>query len=65
MILLIFIVVECINEIKKNGLLEGYMAWDWETSLLDASPLNFPTGCGGVLYPPHCFNDEVFNENVF
>ena len=51
--------------LKKNGLLEGYMAWDWETSLLDASPLNFPTGCGGVLYPPHCFNDEVFNENVF
>ena len=23
------------------------------------------TGVGGVLYPPHCFNDEVMNEEVF
>ena len=22
-------------------------------------------GCGGVLYPPHVFNDEVGNENAF
>lgn len=23
------------------------------------------TGNGGVLYPPHCFDDEVFNTDVF
>ena len=29
------------------------------------STLYFPVGIGGVLYPPHCFNDELFNQNVF
>lgn len=29
------------------------------------SPRNFFTGVGGVLYPPHCFDSEVFDENVF
>lgn len=24
-----------------------------------------PTGAGGILYPPGCFNDEVFNEKAF
>lgn len=27
--------------------------------------LAFFTGGGGVLYPPHCFTDEVFNKDVF
>ena len=26
---------------------------------------NRPVNSGGVLYPPDCFNDEVFNDNVF
>jgi len=26
---------------------------------------NFFTGVGGVLYPPHVFSDEIFNERVF
>lgn len=25
----------------------------------------FPTGVGGVLYPPNCFSEEVFNKDVF
>lgn len=33
--------------------------------LPEPSPLNFPVGCGGVLYPPGCFDSEVFNEAVF
>lgn len=27
--------------------------------------LNFPTGVGGVLYPPHSLDEEVLNEAVF
>ena len=40
---------------------------DWDLCIHDniESPLNFPTGVGGVLYPPHCFNNEVLNSTVF
>lgn len=31
----------------------------------EASPLNFFTSGGGTLFPPHCFDEEVFNEEVF
>lgn len=27
--------------------------------------LNFPTGVGGVLYPPNCFHSEILNEKKF
>jgi uncharacterized protein YkuJ len=27
--------------------------------------LNFPTGVGGVLYPPNCFHSDVLNEEKF
>lgn len=42
-----------------------YMKWDLCISAPPKNPLNFPTGVGGVLYPPHCFNDEVLNSEVF
>ena len=51
------------NLLSKN-MLEKYYKWSKE-KYSDASPLNFPVGGGGVLYPPNCFSDEVFNENVF
>lgn len=31
----------------------------------DENNLAFFTGAGGVLYPPHCFSKEVFNQEVF
>lgn len=39
----------------------------WEKGIMDTkeSILNFPVGIGGVLYPPHCFNNEIFNEEFF
>lgn len=43
----------------------GYLQWDWGKGTMTASPLNFFTGVGGVLYPPHCLDEEVFNEDVF
>lgn len=42
-----------------------YNDWDWDMGSLSPSSLNFFTGVGGVLYPAHCFNKEIFNENVF
>lgn len=39
--------------------------WEHEVYDFEDSPGNFFTGVGGVLYPPHCLDDEVFNENIF
>jgi len=62
-------IISCIrmHRMKLHGKnkLEKYSKWIFNYENFDISPLNFPTGVGGVLYPPHCFNDEVFNENVF
>ena len=52
-------------KLLKNNIPADYKNWDWNYTKLDISPLNFPTGVGGVLYPPGCFSDEVFNETVF
>lgn len=40
---------------------------EWEKGILDVKQniLNFPVGIGGILYPPYCFNDEIFNEEFF
>lgn len=43
----------------------NYMDWDLCISDSRTTPLNFPTGVGGVLYPPHCFNNEVLNNETF
>jgi hypothetical protein len=52
-------------KLLKNNKPDKYTKWIEGYNSFDISPLNFPTGVGGVLYPPNCFNDEVFNENVF
>lgn len=52
-------------KLLNNAKLEKYRKWTYESESFDVSPLNFPTGNGGVLYPPGSFNKEVFNENVF
>lgn len=57
-----------IHRVKLDG--EGkpmsYLDWEWciETDA-GHSPLHFPTGVGGILYPPNCFSEEVFNEEAF
>lgn len=43
----------------------SYMDWDLCISDSRKTPLNFPTGVGGVLYPPHCFSNEVLNSKSF
>lgn len=51
--------------IMKDGKPISYMKWSWCSDEIGTSNLNFLTGIGGVLYPPHCFSDEVLNEKVF
>lgn len=48
-----------------NGKLMPYNQWDSRCSQLGTDKRNFLTGVGGVLYPPHSLNDEMFNEDVF
>lgn len=50
---------------KDNGSLEDYNHWTKNISMVGTSPLLFPTGVGGTLYPPHTLSDEVFNEDAF
>lgn len=50
---------------QKDGSLDLYRNWNWQKCYDGASHLNFYTGVGGVLYPPHCLDEEVFNESVF
>ena len=52
-------------KIGKGSKLLPYREWEKGASTLDVDMLNFPTGVGGVLYPPHSLDDEVLNENVF
>ena len=49
----------------KEALLD-YKKWPQDIrEFLDASFLNFFTGCGGVLYPPGSLRKEVLNKNLF
>lgn len=51
--------------LNPNNTPANYMDWDLCISDSKHSPRNFPTGVGGVLYPPHCFNNEVLNSETF
>lgn len=60
----------CANRIHEIVLGEDgkpveYLKWKLNAYPMSVSPLNFLTGAGGVLYPPHCLDEEVFNEDVF
>jgi hypothetical protein len=50
---------------KKTGTIESYTRWDWFISDYQIDKLNFPTGVGGVLYPPNCLHSDVTNEELF
>ena len=49
-----------------DGKLKKYNEWHSHSpGIQEPSPLLFPTGVGGVLYPPYSLSEEVFNEKVF
>lgn len=51
--------------ITKDGILDSYTRWDFFINNTLTDKLNFPTGVGGILYPPHCFHEDVTNEKLF
>ncbi len=54
--------------IGSNGHLVPYDRWDMDTqNRHDTSPnqLLFPTGVGGILYPPKSLGSDVLNEAAF
>ncbi|MEF9929280.1 MAG: hypothetical protein RR804_15760, partial [Massilia sp.] len=51
--------------LDANGLPVSYNEWEFETSNAESSPLNFPTGIGGVLYPANVFGPEILNVPAF
>jgi hypothetical protein len=52
-------------KLDSSGLPVSYNEWEFESSNTDSSPLNFPTGIGGVLYPANVFGPEVLNVDAF
>lgn len=51
-------------KLDKGGLLP-YNQWQWHFREPSVSKLNFLTGVGGVLYPPHSLDPEVTNIEAF
>ena len=49
----------------EDGTLLQYVNWEKYCQDKTPSHLNFATGVGGVLYPPHSLDEEVKNEKVF
>jgi len=48
-----------------NDKIKPYSEWDRKSNVAEPGLLVFPTGVGGILYPPGSLNDEVFNEEAF
>lgn len=48
-----------------DGLPLPYRSWEMETRYARPSALIFPTGNGGVLYPPGTLDPEVVNTQLF
>jgi len=51
--------------LKKDNTLEKYNNWNLVVNDCKIDKLNFPTGVGGVLYPPYSLHPYVTDENVF
>ncbi len=54
-----------VHKITKDpvtGLIKPYNDWEWEYKKLRTPSFELiATGCGGVLYPPHCLPKGTFN----
>jgi protein O-GlcNAc transferase len=51
--------------IGSNGIPLAYQKWEYETRHKKPCSLIFPTGCGGVLYPPGVLHRDVMNTRLF
>ena len=52
-------------QLDENDLLKPYNKWELKSFEEGVDRLCFLTSGGGTLFPPNCFDDEVFNEDVF
>ena len=53
-------------EFQNNGVIKSYTQWGQDDKReYIPSILNFSTGAGGVLYPPHCFHEDVRDALLF
>ena len=52
----------CLDE-NKNII--PYTQWRFAVKAIEYSKRLFPTGVGGILYPPHSFNEDIFNLSKF
>ena len=59
--------IVCYRGLKMLRTEDGLAPYnDWpEYTSTEPGPELFPLGRDGVLYPPGCFTEEVFNESVF
>ena len=48
----------------ENGDVFSADNWKYSDDGIQPSYSLMPTGIGGVLYPPHCLSDEVFNSDA-
>lgn len=49
----------------KNGNVEKYKNWEFESDNLDLDQATFLTTGAGTLFPPKIFDDEIKNKNIF
>ena len=49
---------------NRNGEIVKYRNWSHEISDYTPAFSTFLTGVGGVIYPPHVFNENVFNTEL-
>ena len=52
-------------QLDEKGTPQTYRKWPSLKNGAPVSKLNMGIGVGGILYPPHCFDNSVFDEDVF
>jgi len=49
----------------RNRNILPYRKWDWSTTDTRPSKMIFPTGVGGVIYFPGCFDNNILDKESF
>ncbi|MDM0067679.1 class I SAM-dependent methyltransferase [Variovorax sp. J31P207] len=49
----------------ENGEVLPYKRWQFQTEVEESSPNLFPTGVGGILYPPGSLHPDVLDQATF
>lgn len=54
-----------VMETKGGKLLSPYLSWRFAPNGSESSIKLLPEGARGILYPPHCMDERVFDEKIF